>query len=178
MKFFVKQLPFVFILFSFMVMASCSKDEEVMRKPGDLVGVWQKDKDTYLQFYEDNIVRTLDIEYQDGESIGNWSQNEVYYYEPGYNLVVYLTAQHEGEVYQIIQQTSSTMVWCWVDKIDVKEAVEEGDISSILGKIIGDIINKAQEGYPLNPELYQSFTKIPEDQFLMFLDTLDVINYL
>lgn len=146
---------------------ACDKEDHV-RQPADILGIWQETGTHFIEMKEDNVARELDIVYQDGESIGEWSAVNVYYYEPGYNLVIYLTDEHEANVYQITELTSQRMVWCWVDEIKAED-------TESIGSIIGDIINKAQDGYKLNPELYQSFTRISEDQFLSILDGLDII---
>ena len=149
---------------------SCSDKDDVMRTPEDILGVWSKTQDSYLQFNDDNYARPFTVMYQDGESIGRWGDDDVYYYDPGYNLVIYVTAAHEADVYQIISLTESAFTWCWVDKI------EDTDSDSV-GEIIGEIINKAQEGYKLNPELYETFYKIPSLQFEELLESLDIIYY-
>lgn len=137
--------------------------------PEDILGIWAMNSDSFLQFKEDNIVTPFNIVYQDGEAIGRWSWNDVYYYEPGYQLVIYLTSDHNADVYQVVELNGSRLVWCWVDQITV-----EGGKDAI-GQIIGDIINKAQEGYQLDPELYQSFSRMSEEGFLKLLDSLDLI---
>lgn len=158
------------VLTSFFSLSSCSDSDEPMRMPEDILGVWSPAENTYLQFSDDNYARTLTVEYQDNQSIGRWSEDDVYYYDPGYNLVIYLTATHQADVYQIVNLDSNSFTWCLVDKI------EDADRDSV-GQIIGEIINKAQEGYKLNPELYQSFTKIPQLQFLELEESLDIIYY-
>lgn len=136
--------------------------------PDDINGIWCLNETSYYNFTDDNRVENLKIEYQDGQSIGKWGYDEVFFYEPGYKLVVYLTSDHEADVYEVIELTSSRLVWCWVDEIHAP------NMDSI-GQVIGDIINKAQEGFHLDPELYQTFTKISEDKFLKVLESLDVI---
>ena len=161
----IEALSFVLILLT--ACFSCSKDEEV-RQPADILGDWAIDSRSYLQFNDDNTARTLTIEYQDGESIGKWSYTDVYFYEPGYNMVVYLTSDHEAIVYAVVELSTAQLIWCPVDEIDT-----EGEES--ISKIIGNIINKAQEGYELNPELYETFRRVPENQFLTILEGLDEI---
>ena len=162
----------LFVTF-FCVLTSCRKEEE-MRMPEDILGVWQQNEDTYLQFSDDNICREFSIAYQDDTSIGQWHPEDVYYYEPGYRLVIYLNSEHKANVYEIVELSSGRLTWCWVDDIDVKEA----DGIEGVGSIIGDIIKKAQEGYKLNPELYESFTKVSEENFLLMLEKLDLITWL
>lgn len=149
------------------IFSSCNHDDEV-RMPEEIMGVWSPNDDVYLEFCDDNIVRHLNISYQDGESIGTWT-TDVYYYEPGYNLVIYLSAEHHADVYEIVELSSDKLTWCWVDEINARDAES-------IGQIIGDIINKAQEGFHLDPELYQTFNKISKDEFLSIIENLD-LNY-
>lgn len=147
------------------LVAGCTKDDEV-RFPEDIIGVWTPGENLYLEFAENNSVYHLDIESQDGESIGKWTR-DVYYYEPGYQLVVYLSSDHDASVYQIVEMTQGKMTWCWVENIDT-----EGEES--IGQIIGHIINQAQEGFKLDPALNQTFTRISKDKFYEILEGLDI----
>lgn len=173
MKGFKKFLFSFLVLITLIIGISCSKEEDV-REPGDIVGVWKVDNDTYLRLNEDYIARVFQVVDQDGERIGEWHQKEVYFYEPGYNLVIYLTDRHEAKVYQIVELNYDHFVWCWVEDIDRNGASEFED----LGQIVGEIIKNAQEGYDLNPELYQNFTRESEEQFQELLDSLDSIIYI
>ena len=155
------------MIVSTFILSSCSKDEEEIKVPENILGVWSPDETTYLEFCEDYTVRHLDIEYQDGQSIGEWS-SDVYYYEPGYDLVIYIDSHQQGVVYKIVKLTDTTLVWSPVDEVDVIDREDS------IGHIIGNIINKAQEGYKVNPELNQSFIKIPEVQFLEMLEKLNI----
>lgn len=144
----------------------CSDNDTDVRMPDDILGIWSPGENQYFEYCEENIVHKLDIEYQDNESIGLWTR-DVYYYEPGYHLVIYLSGEAYADVYQIVSLTPEEMTWCWVDK------VEATDTESV-GKIIGEIIKKAQEGYKLNPALYENFRKISEDRFFEILENLDI----
>ena len=145
---------------------SCSDDTEEMRWPEEIEGVWSPDPTNYLEFSNDNTIHNLKIEYQDDKSIGIWT-TDVYFYEPGYNLVIYLTSDHYADVYEIVELTQETMTWCWVDEIEAAGA-------DSIGEIIGEIINKAQEGFTLDPELFESFNKIPQDDFFALLESLNI----
>ena len=152
-------------VFALVGISSCTSDDD-MRMPSDILGVWSPSDNLYLEFCEENIIHKLDIEYQDNESIGEWTK-DVYYYEPGYNLVIYLTGETYANIYEIVELSQNKMTWCKVDQVSVEN-------SENITHIIGDIINKAQEGYKLNPELYQCFRYIPRDQFMDILDRLDI----
>lgn len=134
--------------------------------PGDIVGVWSPAENIYLDFSEDYVVHNVVIEDIDGKTVGDWTK-DAYFYEPGYNMVVYVGEGQIAEVYQIVEMNDKSLTWCLVDEVDA--ANEEN-----LGHMVGDIINKAQEGYELNPELYQSFKKVPEEEFMKILESLDV----
>lgn len=151
------------------VSVACSKDDDHVRTPADIVGVWSTSSSYYLEFNDDNTARLLEISEQDGETIGTWSE-DVYLYEPGYNLVVYLDYPNDISVYQIVSLSSTEFVWCWVK--DIREQYEAGES---IGNIIGQIINEAQDGFTLNPELYQTFYKVPEDKFLEILESLNIV---
>ena len=156
-----------FVLFCICVI-SCSKEEDV-RKPDDLVGIWSPSDSCFLEFGEDYTVHKLEIEYQDGESIGIWT-TDAYLYEPGYHLAIYLLGTRV-EVYQIIELTSKEMTWCWVDEVEITEGANKETI----GHLVGDIIKKAQEGFKLNPELYQTFRKVSDNEFFTILEKLDIM---
>ena len=149
-------------------LSACSNDDSHMRTSADILGVWSPGSGEYREFLNNQTVRNLTVETQDDLTIGTWEE-EVYYYEPGYEIVLYITAHQEGEVYKVIDLTDKKLVWCPVDKIEVIDRDES------IGHIIGNIINKAQEGYPTNPELYETFAKISENDFLSILSGLDLI---
>ena len=155
------------------IFSSCSKDEEV-RTPENIVGIWQTAPHSYLKLNDDYVARTLEVVDQDDKSVGQWSQTEVYFYEPGYNIVIYLTSYHEAKVFQVVELTGSKLVWCWVENIEIDDIHGVDD----LGEVMGEIIKKAQEGYTLNPDLYQSFKRVSEEQFLDIIEGLDSIVYL
>ena len=164
-----KFLGFFFsIVFILGIMQSCSHDEEV-RMPGNIVGIWSPDKNNYLTFKEDYTVFNLEIISQDDETIGLTTE-DAYLYEPGYNLVIYLSGT-QADVYQILNLSNSEFTWCWVDEVTAEDAENYDKI----GKLIGDIIKKAQEGFTLNPELYETFHSVSEQQYLQVLESLNYI---
>ncbi|MCH5226973.1 MAG: hypothetical protein J1F16_04050 [Muribaculaceae bacterium] len=147
-------------------LSSCNEKEEVMRVPDDILGIWTPDNVTYLEYSDNNEVYRLQVDYDDGETIGLWWK-ETYYYEPGYNLVLYVDVDDRVNVYQVVEMTQNTMTWCWVEEVNYKDAED-------MGHVIGSIINKAQEGYVLNPEYYQSFTRLSRNEFFRILENLGI----
>ena len=161
----------IFLLMSLCISAafmSCSKEEEV-RMPDALEGVWKVSDSHYFELGADYTVHNLQIEYQDGMSIGNWSVDG-YIYEPGYNIVIYLKATII-DVYEIVALSPDKMTWCWVDRLEVDSSSDKETV----GHLIGDIIKKAQEGFHLDPELYETFSKISQDEFFEILEKLNII---
>lgn len=148
--------------------SSCSKDDDSVRVPEDIIGIWKLSDTDYYRFNQDYTVRRLQIEYQDGESIGIWTTDS-YLYEPGYQIVIYLSG-NKADVYQIVDLTSNGFTWCWVEEVNAENA---GNSESI-GKIIGEIIKQAQEGFNLDPELFESFRKISEEEYLDIIAGLDL----
>lgn len=153
----------------FCFFASCGRDDVEMRTPEDIVGVWSPSSTEYLEFSADNTIHNLQIEYQDGESIGLWN-SEVYFYEPGYQLVVYIDHKMNASIYKIVNMSKNAMTWCWVK--DIRAEYESG-VS--IGEILGSIIKEAQEGFKLNPELYQYFVRVPVNDFYSMLERLDIM---
>lgn len=152
-----------------MIFAGCSKDDSDVRTPDDILGVWSPRENVYLEFSRNNVIHNLQIMEQDGETIGRWNE-EVYFYEPGYKLVIYLTYENKANVYEIVEMTDRELTWCWVD--DIKASVIE---SEGVGKVIGELINKAQEGFKLDPELYETLERVPDDKFYELLESLDLM---
>lgn len=150
-------------------LASCSSHEDSVRMPADFEGIWSPSDSVYLEFGSDFTVHKLEIEHQDGESIGWWT-NDAYIYEPGYHIVIYMMAS-KADVYQVIDLTQDVMTWCWVEEIQIEETSGKEQI----GKLLGDIIKQAQEGFNLNPELYQSFRRISKDDFFSLLEEMDIM---
>lgn len=166
----MKKLYFLIITGLFLLLqTSCHSNEEV-RNQENIIGVWSDNATHYFEFLDDQTVRNLQIEFQDGESIGHWI-TDVYYYDPGYNIVIYLNGI-QADVFQVVTLTSTRMTWCWVDQV----TAEDASGTESIGKLIGDIIKQAQEGFHLNPELYENFVKISEEDFLNIIDNLD-FNY-
>ena len=164
-----KIFPLLICVIFSQVFAACSKDDEGVRMPENIIGIWAASDSHYLEFGEDYTVHNLEIEYQDGESIGLWN-NDAYLYEPGYHIVIYLTGT-KADVFQVVDLSQDLLTWCWVKQIEIDESINKETI----GHIIGDIIKDAQEGFKLNPELYQTFHKISEDEFFSILEKLDIM---
>ena len=161
-------LKSIILIFLTAGLCGCSHSDDV-RTPANILGVWSPGNNVYLEFTDNYVIHNLEVTQQDGETIGIWNQ-EVYFYEPGYNLVVYVTYQQTAAVYQIVKLSDKELTWCWVEDIKASTIESEG-----IGNVMGQLINKAQEGFDLNPELYETFKKVPENQFLDLLESLDIM---
>ena len=148
--------------------ASCSKEEEV-RTPDAILGIWSPSENLYMTFTDNYTVLNLEVTEEDGYKIGLTS-TDAYFYEPGYQIVIYMMGTH-ATVFQIVKLTQSELVWCPVDEITFDQAQEADEI----GQLIGDIIKKAQEGYDLDPELYESLRSVSESEYRQMEDSLDYI---
>ena len=165
--------PFFILFIIFLGGASaCSSDEPYVRTPEDIIGVWTNGDGRYMFLDTNTRAYNLYVTEQDGEIIGEWKQDG-YFYEPGYNLVIYIDERNIMDVFQIISMTDSELVWCWVKEIKASDIIDgkEG-----VGEIIGDIIKEAQEGFKIDPSLYQYFHKISMDEFYDIIDSTD-LNY-
>ena len=166
----IKKLTIATIMSCSLLFAvSCSDSKEDMPTPDDIMGVWSPSGDNYLEFATNNEVHNLVITTQDGETIGEWRE-DVFFYEPGYQIVIYINHQQQASVYKIIKITESELVWCWVK--DIRESLESGES---IGQVIGEIIKEAQEGFDLDPAKYESMRRVSEDQFFKILESLDIM---
>lgn len=168
---FSKVLILSFLLIVSQFLFSCHHDDNDMRFPDDIVGIWTPDNSQYLEFTDNYTIHHLLIEEEDDEIIGIWTE-DAYLYEPGYNLVIYLSSDQTAIVYEVTQLTSTKLTWCWVKEINLGSV----DNAESVGNILGDIIKEAQEGFKLDPQNFQTFQKISQSQFDSLLESLDIEN--
>lgn len=159
---------FLMIMLTF---AACSDEKEpddIIRSEQDILGYWEGADDRYIYFKDNNQAYNLYVSTQEGLVIGDW-YDDGFFYEPGYNLIIYIDQTLHPTVYQVIELTEETLVWCWV-----KDIREEYDSSASIGQVLGDIIKEAQQGFTLDPALYQTFKRLSKDQFLDILESLNL----
>lgn len=145
------------------------EDEPDYRSHEDLYGVWTDNNGRYILFDDGNRAYNLYVTEQDGETIGTWEQDG-YFYEPGYNLVIYIDYRSEPEIFQVVELTQNKLIWCWVDNL--MDGYQSG---MSIGEIIGKIIKDAHDGYDLDPKLYQYFDRVPDDEFYEMIERLDIM---
>lgn len=151
------------------LMPGCSSDDEpTFRNEGDILGVWTDGEGRYINFDSENRAFNLYVRTQDGMEIGLWEQDG-YFYEPGYNLLIYMDQNSHPQIYQVLELTEDELVWCWVE--DLRDNYNGTDS---IGEIIGQIIQNAHDGYPIDPEKTEFFSRVPEDRFLDIIDSLNL----
>ena len=171
-----KRLPilfasaFVLVAFLGTVLSSCSKDDvpEEVRSENDILGVWTDGEDNYMVL--DTAFRAFElfIDRSGDEIMPRWS-SDVYFYEPGYEILIYIDRTYQPDVYKIISLTPDELVWCWVENL--RDKYSEGEP---LGDIIGQVIQQAQAGYEVNPMFYHYFAKVPYDDFMRMLEEMGI----
>ena len=166
-----KKFPFFLTsLLLLVARSSCRSDDPIVRTEYDIMGVWTNGEGRYMRLGDDTRAYNLYVTEQDGETIGWWEQDG-YFYEPGYNILLYIDNRSILDVFQIVTLTESEMTICWVKEITVSD-IMTGDKE--VGQLIGEIIKEAQEGFQLDPALYQYFYRISEEEFLKIVDSLDL----
>ena len=163
----VSSLTLTFLVFSLL---SCSHEDPEVRNQDDILGVWSPSADRYLRFEADNTVINLVISHQDNESIGDWTR-DVYFYEPGYDIVIYMDDELQANLYKVIKLTKSEMTLCWIENIR-----DEYDSGQSIGEIIGGIIKDAHDGYDINPANFVSYKKISDNDYYTILQGIDIME--
>lgn len=170
-------LPALALLFSGVIaftilLGGCSSDEPRMKTPEDILGIWTRGEDHFVSFEGDNISRSFLIEEYQGDLYGYW-EREGYFYEPGYDVLIYIDHNQKANVYQVVELTEENMVICWVeDLIDRWYGHDES-----IGQVIGEIINQAQEGFKLDPDKFEYLTRVSEEEFEKVLESVIVLDW-
>ena len=149
---------------------SCINEDSPIRSYEDIYGIWTQGDGHYIWYQDGNRAPNLYIEDQNGETIGIWEEDG-YFYEPGYDLMIYIDKTSNPQVYKIIELNDNLLILCWVDSL-----LDHYEGGESISQIIGSVINKAQEGYDVNPDNYQYYTNVPEDEFLKIIDNINVIE--
>ena len=149
---------------------SCSdSDDEPMRFETDILGVWTDSADHYIMVRPDYRAYELTVGEKEGYPIGFWNLDG-FFYEPGYELVVIIRNDSQADVYKVVSLTNDQLVICWVESV-----IDKHNAGMSAGEIIADILKNAQEGYKLNPTLFEYYKRISTDRFFEILDELQLI---
>lgn len=145
-----------------LLMASCSDDEPAVRSENDIYGAWIDNNGNYFYFRYPNLCYRLVPESEDWAIL----DYDAYYYEPGYNFLLYVSAAQENDneiqpdIYSVTSLTDTEMTWVWADNL--RDDKFDGMSKS---EILGQIIKEAQEGFKLDYSRTRVFTKIANDEF-------------
>ena len=164
----------VMMLFSF---GACNFDDCDYEEPAtgrteaDILGVWTDGDGRYMML--DSLFHAYNLYLSENNEellYAEWTYDG-YLYEPGYNIVVYTTS-NKADVFQVTELTDSELVWCPVKEFGVDDILN----SDSVGKLLGQIINEAQQGFILDPYLYQYFYKISQEEFEALLESLGIMT--
>lgn len=145
-------------------MSSCSDEEPPVKSANDILGVWTDGNGYYMNLREDTRAYTLSVSGK-GEEASATFDLSVYFYEPGYDILLWIDGEAQPNVYQVVSLTDDKLVWCWVDNL--RDDKYDGLSKS---ELIGQIIQQAHDGYPLDPARYQTFTRTSTEIYLHLLE--------
>lgn len=150
-----------------MAFASCSKEDPEVRSVSDIYGAWIDNDGNYFYFRYPNICYKLVPESEDWAML----DYDAYYYEPGYNFLLYVSAVRDNDneiqpdIYSVTALTETEMTWVWASNL--RDEKYDGMSKS---EILGQIIKEAQEGFKLDYSRTSEFTKIETDEFKRLLE--------
>lgn len=148
------------ILFS-LTLPSCSNEDPAPRSEDDIYGAWVDNDGNYFYFRYPNICYKLIPESDDWAIL----DYDAYYYEPGYNFLLYVNQETQPDIYSVTQLTESEMTWVWADNL-LDDKYDDMSKSEILGQVI----KEAQEGFKLDYSRTSNFMKIDTDEFKRLLE--------
>lgn len=157
----MNKIFFILLAVVSLAMESCSKDEPKVRSESDIYGAWIDTDGNYFYFRYPNICYRLVPESDDWALL----DYDAYYYEPGYNFLLYVNQETQPDIYSVTALTESEMTWVWADNL--RDDKYDGMSKS---EILGQIIKEAQEGFKLDYSRTYVFTKIENDEFKRLLE--------
>ncbi len=139
------------------MVSSCSSDEPAPRSEKDICGAWRSDDGNYFYFELPNICYKLTV--IDPENEVAKLDYDAYYYEPGYNFLLYVDIETQPDIYQVTSLDSDEMTWVWADNLmdDKYDGMSKSEI-------LGAVIKQAQEGFDLDYSRTYVFTRIDIDE--------------
>ena len=164
----MNKICFLLLTVFALAFASCSDDEPAPRSEADIYGAWADRHGDYFYFSYPNICYKLAPE-SDGHAM---LYHDAYYYEPGYNFLMYVGTDADSEIqpdiYQVTSLTDDKMTWVWADNL--RDDKFDGMSKS---EILGQIIKEAQEGFKLDYSRTSEFTRIETSEFKRLLEKYD-----
>lgn len=139
---------------------ACSNDDDPQPRSGsDLVGVWSDSDNHYLDIESDTKIYSVFIEEYEGEKVG-MIEPDGYFYEPGYNFVVYMGRQGEPCIYEVTELTTDKMTWVYADNL-----LDDKYDGMSRSEILGSVLKNADKGFKLDYSKTINFTRVPQSKF-------------
>ncbi|MBD5356246.1 MAG: hypothetical protein HDR88_04475 [Bacteroides sp.] len=147
---------------SLLSLASCTSDEPAPRSENDICGAWVSNEGNYMYFKLPNICYKLIPESEEMAQLAY----DAYYYEPGYNILMYMSEDSHADIYQVTELNQNEMKWVWADNIiDGDNLLNEKYKGMSKSEILGSIIKQAQEGFDLDYSRTTVFNRISMEEF-------------
>lgn len=165
MKFTLTKIFLLLISVFSIALTSCSKDDDpAPRSENDICGAWADDEGNCIYFKLPNICYKIVPEEED------WAEvyYDAYYYEPGYNFLLYIDSDTQPDIYMITALNDREMIWVWADNL-----LDEKYDGMSKSEILGAIIKQAQQGFNLDYDRTITFTRISMWEFEIFLEKYD-----
>lgn len=137
-------------------MSSCSSDEPAPRSENDICGAWKCDDGNYFYFKLPNICYKITVTDPERPQV----DFDAYYYEPGYNFLLYVNIESQPDIYQVTSITNNEMTWVWADNL-----LDDKYHGMSKSEILGEVISQAQEGFDLDYSRTYVFTRLAMEEF-------------
>lgn len=162
MKLYNSRICALLIVICSIVFASCSNDEDpVPRSENDICGAWVDNDGNCMYFKLPNLCYKVVPETDDMAEV----YYDAYYYEPGYNFLLYVDSETQPDIYMVTELNDKGMTWVWADNL--RDDKYDGMSKS---EILGAIIKQAQEGFTLDYSRTITFARISMYEFERFLE--------
>lgn len=142
----------------------CSNDDDpTPRSEEDIYGAWLDSDGDYFYFEYPNLCYKL-VPSQSTDEVAELFYDS-YFYEPGYNFLLYINTDAQPDIYEVTTLTDKEMTWVWADNL--RDDKYDGMSGS---EILGQMIKEAQDGFKLDYSRTMQFEKISTDDFKKALE--------
>lgn len=146
------------------VFLGCSSDDDpAPRAESDVYGAWIDNDGDYFYFKYPNVCYKL-VTAKSADGMAELFY-DAYYYEPGYNFLLYVDINTQPDIYEVTTLSDKEMTWVWADNL--REDKYDGMSGS---EILGQVIKEAQNGFKLDYSRTMKFEKISTDDFKKTLE--------
>ncbi len=160
----MKKIYLLMLAVMAIVFVGCSSDDDPEpRSESDVYGAWIDEDGNYYYFCYPNLCYKL-VPAQSSDEYAELYYDS-YFYEPGYNFLLYISSDAQPDIYEVTSLTEIGMIWVWADNLR-EEKYDDKSASEILGQMI----KEAQAGFKLDYSRTLTFTKISTDDFKKVLE--------